>query len=185
MNISEPTSKPNWSWLSHHPARMMAFGFGAGLAPFAPGTVGTLWAWALGLIMFHGFEPTTSEIFIGLFLGFVAGIIVCGKAGKDIGQPDHGGMVWDEMIAFWLIMALIMPSTIWMQVLAFGIFRWLDALKPGPIKVIDQYFKTWNPKTPLQKEWELPIRGFGVMIDDLAAAVGTLLLIAIIYRIFL
>jgi phosphatidylglycerophosphatase A len=176
---------PTWSWLSEHPARMIAFGFGSGLAPVAPGTVGTLWAWVIGLFIVYGFEPTPTEMFMGLILGFVIGIIVCGLAGKDICQPDHGGMVWDEVIAFWIIMAFIMPASIWMQFLAFGIFRWLDAAKPGPIKIIDQYFKTWMPKTPFEIRWELAIRGFGVMIDDLAAAMGTLLLLAIIYRIFL
>lgn len=191
MNISDQSLytttplAPTWSWLSQHPARMIAFGFGSGLAPVAPGTVGTLWAWAIGLFIFYGLEPNPTEMFIGLMLGFFVGIVVCGLAGRDIGQPDHGGMVWDEVIAFWIIMALIMPASIWMQFLAFGIFRWLDAVKPGPIKIIDQYFKTWTPKTPFQTNWELVIRGFGVMIDDLAAALGTLFLLAVVSRVFL
>lgn len=186
MPDQAPTSlRPTWSWLSQHPARMLAFGFGSGLAPVAPGTVGTLWAWATGLVILYGFELTSTEIFIGLTLGFLIGILVCAVAGRDIGQPDHGGMVWDEIIAFWIILVFIMPASIWMQLLAFGIFRWLDAVKPGPIKKIDQFFKTWSPKTPFEKEWELAIRGFGVMIDDLAAAIGTLFFLAIIYRIFL
>lgn len=176
---------PSWSWLINHPARMVAFGFGSGLAPTAPGTVGTLWAWAIGLVILYGFEPTSTEIFIGLTFGFLIGILVCGLSGRDIGQADHGGMVWDEVIAFWIILVFIMPASIWMQLLAFGIFRWLDAVKPGPIKIIDQYFKIWAPKTPFEKEWEYLIRGFGVMIDDIAAAIGTLFFLAIIYRIFL
>lgn len=180
-----PPLKPSWTWLRESPARMIAFGLGSGLAPFAPGTIGTLWAWAIGLIFFYGFELSPLESTIGLIAGFLIGIWVCGETGKDLGQPDHGGMVWDEIIAFWIIMTFVMPTSFWMQLLSFAIFRWLDAAKPGPIKVIDQYFKTWVPRSRFEQKWELYIRGFGVMIDDIAAALATLVLLSVIYRIIL
>lgn len=175
---------PQWSWLRADPARLIAFGFGSGLAPIAPGTVGSLWAWAAGLIIFHGFNLTLIESLIGITIGFMVGIWACGKTGKDLGQPDHGGMVWDEVIAFWIILVFILPAPFWIQLLAFALFRVLDAAKPGPIKSIDLYFKSWKPVTVFTQKWELSIRGFGVMIDDLAAALGTLVLLAILYRLF-
>ena len=163
------------------PIRAIAFGFGSGLSPSAPGTVGTLWAWAIALAFQYIWnEPSSSFVSSSIFLGFLLGIVACGITGNDLGQPDHGGMVWDEVIAFWIILAFIMPSNLWIQILAFALFRFFDAVKPGPIGWIDRYFKNKEnvdtPSTQLQKWW----RGFGIMIDDLAAALSTLLVIALI-----
>ena len=188
MNDSSSTRQfkdpVSWTWLVHHPARLIAFGFGSGLAPFAPGTIGTLWAWAAGLMIYHVYQPTFIETALYLFVGFILGIWVCGLTGKDLGQPDHGGMVWDEIIAFWIVLSLLLPTSFWSQALGFILFRFFDAVKPGPIKMIDQFFKNWRPQSSFDQRWELPIRGFGVMIDDLAAAFATLLTISILYRLF-
>jgi phosphatidylglycerophosphatase A len=84
------------------------------------------------------------------------------------------------MVAFWLVLILIMPTNIWMQILAFVLFRFFDAVKPGPIGFIDRHFKQLenidSPSTTLQILW----RGFGIMVDDLAAAFFTLLAIALV-----
>jgi phosphatidylglycerophosphatase A len=83
---------------------------------------------------------------------------------------------------------MIMPTDIWGQLGAFLLFRFFDAVKPGPIKTIDRYFKTWQPQLErLDQPKKIPswmVRGFGVMIDDIAAAIATLLVIAIWVRVF-
>lgn len=176
---------PSWAWLWQKPVRALAFGFGSGLSPSAPGTVGTLWAWAIALLFqFVWNEPSANFVSTSIFFGFLLGIIACGITGNDLGQPDHGGMVWDEVIAFWIILAFVLPTSLINQFLAFVLFRYFDAVKPGPIGMIDDWFKHWEPSTRLSN-WQITgIRGFGVMIDDLAAALATLLVFAIGIRLF-
>lgn len=176
---------PSWSWLWQKPIRAIAFGFGSGLSPSAPGTVGTLWAWAIALAFQYIWnEPSSSFVSGSIFLGFLLGIVACGITGNDLGQPDHGGMVWDEVIAFWIILAFLLPTSFVNQLVAFALFRYFDAVKPGPIGMIDQWFKHWQPSTRLSKLQVTAIRGLGVMIDDLAAALATLLVFAIGIRVF-
>ena len=136
--------RPTAAFMLSHPAHAIALGLGSGLAPKAPGTIGTLYAWAIYLL-FDAFLETNTIIGI-VTLGAIAGIWICGKVGEELGVPDHGGIVWDEFIAFWLILLIIMPASIWGQIWAFLLFRFFDAVKPGPIKTIDRYFKTWQPK---------------------------------------
>ena len=94
----------NFYWIKDRPWRLLAFGFGSGLSPYAPGTVGTLWAWVIGLGFPLAFPNSLeSEIIFLLFVGFFVGIWACGKSGVEIKTPDHSGMVWDEMLAFWFI----------------------------------------------------------------------------------
>jgi len=176
---------PQSSWIWARPERALAFGFGSGLSIKAPGTVGTLYAWAIYLVLQALLDSHVIAWMIGL--GAVAGIWICGKVGEELGVPDHGGIVWDEFIAFWLILFMVMPTDIWGQLGAFLLFRFFDAVKPGPIKSIDRYFKTWQPSVErLDQPKKIPswvVRGFGVMIDDIAAAVATLFVIAIASRI--
>jgi phosphatidylglycerophosphatase A len=178
--------QPQRTWIWSRPERALAFGFGSGLSIRAPGTVGTLYAWAFYLLFEILF--TTPTIAWIIALGAIAGIWICGKVGEELGVPDHGGIVWDEFIAFWLILFMIMPADIWGQLGAFLLFRFFDAVKPGPIKTIDRYFKTWQPTLErLDQPKKIPswvVRGFGVMIDDIAAAIATLLVIAIWVRVF-
>ena len=178
--------QPQRTWIWSRPERALAFGFGSGLSIRAPGTVGTLYAWAFYLLFEILF--TTPTIAWIIALGAIAGIWICGKVGEELGVPDHGGIVWDEFIAFWLILFMIMPADIWGQLGAFLLFRFFDAVKPGPIKTIDRYFKTWQPTLErLDQPKKIPswvVRGFGVMIDDVAAAIATLLVIAIWIRVF-
>jgi len=170
--------KPGFKWMLQSPSRTLAFGFGSGLSPVAPGTAGTLWAWASFLIA----EPfLTTEHFLWIIGGgILLGCWICGYVSEELGKKDFGGIVWDEMMAFWLVLLFITPTSIWMQILAFALFRYFDAAKPGPIGMIDRHFKTLeNTDTPsnfLQLLW----RGFGIMVDDLAAAFFTLLLISLL-----
>ena len=178
--------QPQRTWIWSRPDRALAFGFGSGLSIRAPGTIGTLYAWAFYLLFEILFTAHTIAWIIAI--GAIAGIWICGKVGEELGVPDHGGIVWDEFIAFWLILFMIMPADIWGQLGAFLLFRFFDAVKPGPIKTIDRYFKTWQPTLErLDQPKKIPswvVRGFGVMIDDIAAAIATLLVIAIWIRVW-
>ena len=151
--------KINRQFLFERLSHLVALGFGSGLAPFAPGTAGTLWAWVMFLLI----NPWMSDsVWAGVLLGgFVLGIWACDKTGSDLGANDHGAMVWDEIIAFWLVLWLIPAGFVW-QFWAFVLFRFFDAVKPPPVGWADRRFKG----------------GFGVMFDDLVAAFMTLLVLA-------
>ncbi len=172
---------PQAAWIWSKPERALAFGFGSGLSIKAPGTVGTLYAWAIYLL-FDAFLQINTIASV-IVVSAIAGIWICGKVGEELGVPDHGGIVWDEFVAFWFILFMIMPVGIGGQIIAFLLFRFFDAVKPGPIKAIDQYFKKWQPTVErLDQPRRVPswvVRGFGVMIDDIAAAIATLLIFAI------
>lgn len=177
LNLATPTFK----WVRQTASRTIAFGFGSGLSPVAPGTAGTLWAWSAFLV---GEYFLSTEDFIWIISGgALLGCWVCGQVSEELGRKDFGGIVWDEIIAFWIVLIFIMPSNIWMQVIAFGLFRFFDAIKPGPIGMIDRHFKKMegsdhSQSSILQTLW----RGFGIMVDDLAAAFFTLLTIALIHK---
>ncbi len=157
--------KPTAAFVFAHPARILAFGFGSGLAPFAPGTFGTLAAyplwWALSLVL-----PQWAILVLLLPL-FGLGVWACGITGRHLGISDHGSMVWDEVVAFILILALIPQSITW-QIAAFFVFRFFDVVKPPPIRQAEMRAKG----------------GFGVMIDDILAAAYTLLCLALAQRFF-
>ncbi len=152
-------STPTLGFLLSHPAHFIALGCGSGLAPFAPGTFGTLFGWWT----FNLLEPRLplSAWPWLLIVGFVLGIWVCGKTGRDLGVADHGGMVWDEIIAMWLVL-LFTPATLPAQAGSFLLFRLFDIIKPQPIRYFDRKYKG----------------GFGVMWDDLVAAFYALLVLA-------
>ena len=172
-----PSAKPTVKWMLGSASRTIAFGFGSGLSPIAPGTAGTLWAWASFLIGSY-FLTTANWLWI-ISVGILLGCWVCGQVSEELGKKDFGGIVWDEVVAFWLILVLTMPMTIWMQALAFGVFRFFDAAKPGPIGLIDHHFKHLEENNNQahssikQTLW----RGFGIIADDLAAAFLTYLVI--------
>ena len=180
MSSSEHSAdiKPNLRWVLQTASRTIAFGFGSGLSPMAPGTAGTLWAWTAFLI---GEYFLSTEDFLWIIAGgLLIGCWVCGQVSEELGKKDFGGIVWDEIIAFWIVLILITPANFWIQAAAFVLFRFFDAVKPGPIGMIDRHFKNFDdnnlaPSSPLQILW----RGFGIMVDDLAAAFCTLLPIAL------
>jgi phosphatidylglycerophosphatase A len=160
----------------HHPAHWVALGFGSGLAPWAPGTVGTLWAWAAFLV----FETWLSPAAWGwvILLSLPLGIWACTRTAQHMGVADPGSIVWDEVVAFWLVLWVLMPAGFWMQVLAFGLFRYFDAAKPGPVRWADRRFKL-QPGQAIG--WR---QGFGILLDDLVAALCTLLTLALGVRLW-
>ena len=151
--------RPSWRFLLSHPARLVAFGFGAGLVPVAPGTWGTLLALPVFLLVSPRLEPV--EFLLMLLVLFALGVWACDVTGRSLGNSDHGGMVWDETVAFLLVL-FFTPAGLRWQALAFLIFRLFDILKPPPIRYYERKFKN----------------GFGVMLDDLLAAFYTLLVLA-------
>jgi phosphatidylglycerophosphatase A len=153
-------STPGLRFLFSHPAHFLACGLGSGLSPFAPGTAGTLFAWLLYPLI----RPQFSEAGFGLFLavGFVLGVFAAARTGRDLGVADHGAIVWDEIVPFWLVLMLTPQSLAW-QALAFFLFRFFDVVKPQPARWIDGHMK----------------HGFGVMLDDVIAAGYTLLALAL------
>jgi phosphatidylglycerophosphatase A len=157
--------KPTPRFVASHPAHLIAFGFGSGLAPAAPGTAGTLLAWAVGWLLVAAFSPAV--LVAALAVCFVLGIWACQVTGRRLGIPDHGGMVWDEIVAFLLVLA-ILPKSLGWQLAGFVLFRLFDIAKPPPIRWFERRYKG----------------GFGVMFDDLLAAGYTLLVLAIARRVF-
>ncbi len=155
----------NRRFLLSHPAHLIALGFGAGLSRLAPGTVGTLWAWAAFLILQIWLTPLEMGVLIAVSL--LVGWWACTVCARHMGVADPGAIVWDEVVAFWLILWLVTPTTFWGQLGAFLLFRFFDAAKPGPVKWADQLFKGFG--------WR---GGWGILFDDLVAAFCTLLVIA-------
>lgn len=154
-----------------HPAHAIAIGFGSGLAPRAPGTVGTLWAW----IAFLAIDPWLDAAQWGLLIaaGLVVGVWACTVTARHLAVEDPSCIVWDEVIAFWIVLWLVTPSGFWMQALAFGLFRVFDAVKRGPVGWADARFKRRRGQ-PIG--WT---QGFGIVFDDLVAALCTLLVLAL------
>ncbi len=155
----------NRRFLLDHPAHLIALGFGAGLSRFAPGTVGTLWGWAAFLIIQPWLTPMEMGLMIAVSL--LVGWWACTVCARHMGVTDPGAIVWDEVVAFWLILWLVTPTTFWGQLGAFVLFRYFDAAKPGPVKWADNLFKGFG--------WR---GGWGILFDDLVAAFCTLLVIA-------
>ena len=152
--------RPSWRFLLRRPAHFIAFGFGAGLIRVAPGTWGTLLALPLYWLLIP--EVGAIEYLLMIVVLFALGVWACDVTGRALGVMDHGGMVWDETVAFLLVLFFV-PAGLQWQALAFLAFRLFDILKPPPIRYYDQALKG----------------GFGVMLDDLIAAAYTLLVLAI------
>lgn len=153
-----------------HPAHVVALGWGSGLARWAPGTVGTLWAWLAFVVIDRWVtHPATWAAIV--VVTALAGWWACTVTGRHMGQPDSSHMVIDEIVAFWAVLWLITPASFAWQALAFGLFRLFDAVKVGPMAWADQRFKGLG--------WR---GGFGVMLDDAAAALCTLLVLAVLTR---
>ncbi|MDA0280431.1 MAG: phosphatidylglycerophosphatase A [Pseudohongiellaceae bacterium] len=134
-----------------NPIHLLAFGFGAGLSPKAPGTVGTVVAVLIYLVL----PSMPTIIYAGLILlSFVFGIWICGKTAEDLGVHDHGGIVWDEFVGYWITMFMA-PSGLFWVLLGFVLFRLLDIFKPWPIKWADKELAG----------------GLGIMLDDVLAGI--------------
>lgn len=156
---------PSLKFLFAHPAHFLACGCGSGLAPWAPGTFGTLFAWAT----FPLFHPYFSDfsLLAALAAAYLLGIWLIDITGAALGDPDHGSIVWDEIVPFWLVLLLTPDTWLW-QIAAFALFRYFDITKPQPARYFDTHVKN----------------GFGVMADDLVAAGYTLLSLALLKIVF-
>ena len=156
----------NRRFLMSHPAHFIALGAGSGLSRLAPGTAGTLWAWAIFLLLQIWLTPLQMGVLIAA--STLVGWWACTVTAQHMGVADPGSIVWDEVIAFWLVLWLVTPTTFWGQLGAFVLFRYFDAAKPGPVRWADNLFKGFG--------WS---GGWGIIFDDLVAAFCTLLVIAI------
>ncbi|MBL4574052.1 MAG: phosphatidylglycerophosphatase A [Gammaproteobacteria bacterium] len=134
-----------------NPIHLLAFGFGAGLSPKAPGTVGTV----VAVLIYLALPSMPIILYAGLIvLSFVFGIWLCGKTAEDLGVHDHGGIVWDEFVGYWITMFMAPSGLIWV-LLGFVLFRLLDIFKPWPIKWADKELAG----------------GLGIMLDDVLAGI--------------
>ena len=158
--------RPDARFMLAHPAHFLALGLGTGLAPVAPGTVGTLLAYPLYYLMLVSQLDVPAQL-AATTLFFLAGVWACGVTGRAMGIADHSSMVWDEVVAMLLILMIIPPTTGW-WIAAFFTFRFFDVVKPPPIRHFDRTLKG----------------GFGVMFDDLLAAFYSLLLLALVQRLW-
>ena len=134
-----------------NPIFLLAFGFGSGFAPKAPGTAGTLLAVLIHLILVN-LPPWIHGTII--FAAFFIGIWICGRTAEYLGVHDHEGIVWDELVGYWLMMFLVPSNWLWVS-FGFVLFRILDIFKPWPISVVDRQVGG----------------GLGIMLDDLLAGV--------------
>ena len=176
MAADTTTSRaPDARFLLSHPAHFIALGFGAGLAPRAPGTFGTLVAIPIAGVLLFVLAPL-AVAFMTIPMFFL-GVWACTITGRDLGVEDHGGMVVDEIVAFLPLSALSLPSAIAthnpvLLVAAFVLFRVFDIVKPPPIRALERNVRG----------------GLGVMVDDVVAAfyayVAFVIFVVVMYKVF-
>jgi phosphatidylglycerophosphatase A len=143
--------------LLRDPGHCLSLGFGTGLAPYAPGTFGTL----AGVVLYLGLArlPLAGYVLV-VALAFGAGIGLCGRTALALGVKDHPGIVWDEIVGYWVTMLAVPLGWGWCAA-GFVLFRLFDIVKPWPIRVLDRRIGG----------------GLGIMLDDLAAGVFALSLL--------
>ena len=148
-------NKPIPASLLTDPRHLLSVGFGSGLSPFAPGTMGTIAAIPPYLLLS---QLELLSFIIVLVAGFIVGVYLCGFTSRVLGVHDHGGIVWDEFIGFWITMVAV-PEVNWQWILVgFLLFRFFDIVKPWPVKLADKRISG----------------GFGIMIDDVLAGLYAL-----------
>jgi len=146
-----------------NPIHFLAFGFGSGLAPFAPGTFGTLAAIPLYLALALLSLPVYLSV---VAVVCIAGVWICGKSSEKLGVHDHGGIVWDEFAGFFVTMIAAPSGWVWI-VIGFALFRLFDIWKPWPISILDRKVDG----------------GLGIMIDDIVAGIYALACLQLIFYI--
>jgi phosphatidylglycerophosphatase A len=149
MTTSEADAlpKPSMGNIVH----LLAFGFGAGCSPKAPGTMGTLLA--VGLYLPLARLPLGVYLLV-LLAVILVGIWLCGRAANDLGVHDHPGIVWDEIAGYLLTMVAAPAGWLWI-IIGFALFRLFDIWKPWPIGWLDRRVGG----------------GLGIMLDDVVAGV--------------
>jgi len=147
-----------------NPVHFLAFGLGSGASPWAPGTAGTVAAIPLFLLM----QPLSLVWYAAvLLITFIIGIYLCGKTSEDMGVHDHGGIVWDEFVGYWITMFAAPPGWLWI-VIGFVLFRLFDIIKPWPI--------SWADKQVAG--------GLGIMLDDVLAGLMALACLQLLTLLF-
>ena len=169
--LASPPTRPTARFLLRDPAHAIALGFGSGLSPKAPGTVGTLWGWVSFLVLDRWLDTAGWAVLIVVSL--MLGQWACTRTARHLNVADPGAIVWDEIVAFWIVLWVVMPAPWWVQLVAFGFFRYFDAAKPAPVAWADQRFKR-RPGEAIGHR-----QGFGILFDDLVAALCTLVLMAV------
>lgn len=148
--------------LLRNPLHCLSLGFGSGLAPFAPGTFGTLVAIPPYLLLA---ELAWPYYLAAVVAGLILGIFICAYTSHALGVHDHGAIVWDEIVGFWITMIAVPPS--WQWILAgFMLFRLFDIVKPWPIRLVDSKMKG----------------GAGIMLDDVLAGLYALVCLQVALR---
>lgn len=150
-----------WDWMVDTPSRQFALGFGTGLLGVAPGTWGTLMGWLLWAILLSHFS--SFWIFVALVIAFAAGCRIAEQVGNELAAHDHPAIVWDEMVAIWLVLWFA-PDTFGGGLVAVILFRLFDIWKPAPIPYFEHKFQN----------------GFGVMWDDIIAALYSIIVLLIL-----
>lgn len=145
-----------------NPWHLLATGFGSGLSPILPGTMGSLAAIPFWLLLIQ--LPWQLYLFVVLF-SIAIGVSICHRTAKDMQTHDHGSIVWDEFVGMWITLAAL-PTNNWQWIaIGFVVFRLFDMWKPWPIRWFDRYVHG----------------GLGIMVDDIVAAlfsVGAIYLLA-------
>jgi phosphatidylglycerophosphatase A len=148
---------PTFKELLNNPNHLFAFGFGSGLAPKAPGTFGTLAA----VPIFWLIQDLSWPLYLSwLLVTFALGVLWCDRSSKALGVHDHGGIVWDEFVGYWITMFMAPKGLLWMLI-GFVLFRLFDIVKPWPINWLDKKVAG----------------GFGIMIDDVLAGIYALIVL--------
>lgn len=147
MTIKNPTAKTVFT----SPTHFLAFGFGSGLSPIAPGTMGTIAVIPIYLFMQN--LNLLPYIILTAIISIV-GIWICGASSKMLGVHDHGGIVWDEFAGYLITMIAAPSGWLWV-IIGFVLFRIFDIWKPWPIHVVDKHVSG----------------GFGIMLDDIIAGI--------------
>jgi phosphatidylglycerophosphatase A len=143
-----------------NPIHLLAFGFGSGLLPMAPGTWGTLVAIPLYLVL----QPLPLAVYLAVVaLSALVGIWICHVAAKNLGVHDHPGIVWDEIVGY-LVTMTALPASWWWPLIGFVLFRLFDILKPWPIRLVDRDVGG----------------GLGIMLDDILAGVMALVVMQVL-----
>ncbi len=146
------------------PVNFLAFGLGSGCAPKAPGTFGT----AAAVLFYLPLQYLSIWLYLGfIVVTFALGVWLCDRASKTLGVHDHGGIVWDEFVGYWITMIAAPAGWVWILV-GFLLFRLFDIWKPWPIKVADNVIEG----------------GFGIMIDDVLAGIYALICLQILAYVF-
>ena len=147
-----------------NPVHFLAIGFGSGLLKPAPGTWGTLAGLMLSILLWNITQSNLFFIFLAV-ISFIFGCYLCQKTSNDLGVHDDGRIVWDEIVAIFLMFTFLPEYNWFTYILTFISFRIFDILKPYPIRYFDEKLES----------------GLGIMVDDILAAIFALISLHLIY----